>query len=304
MVVIVDNVMNSLAKHTQTETMRIRELVDNSFRKARKSTRCLRYQVMGAFSECARFRRRMLEEEKEWRRHGYNYRDIVRDSWVISATNSVYIAVSKAANTTMKHLIAEHAPSDSFLNGLKDQIHSELASDDTLIHFYVPEGMMRLQDCRLTPNDLAEGTQRCFTVVRHPVDRFVSAWCDKVNSSRATPLKTKLGEFLRQKETFQFSIDDLIAYVEETPSEDMDKHVRPQWACCGAGRISMEMVGKVENLEQDIRSMMEAGLVSESSVGRLKVRNATVRSHRHDLTVSQQRKISKLYTRDFELFEY
>ena len=72
-----------------------------------------------------------------------------------------------------------------------------------------------------------------------------------------------------------FRFDDLIAYVTETATENIDVHVRPQWSCCGAGRIPFEMVGRVESLDRDVPAFIEAGLIAPEKLARLEVRNAT-----------------------------
>lgn len=269
-----------------------------------RSTRYFRYRIKSVFSKKAKFHSRLIAEEQEWRQQGFHHQDISKDGWVIQATGAVYIAVSKSANTTMKHLITEEMPSSDYIRQIKNSFPDNLGSDDTLIHFISPSGMVRLRDMKLTPGDLAEGKRRCFTVVRHPISRFTSAWRDKVATSRSTPLKDKLREFLKCQRDYTLTIDDLVAYVVETPSEDMDKHVRPQWACCGAGRIPFEMVGKVERLKRDIDALCDAGLISAESASRLTVRNASVTHTGQSLTKQQKAVLSCAYARDFEVFDY
>ena len=270
----------------------------------RKSTRLFRWRARSLFSDRAAFRLRMLTEEPDWLADGYTYTDLCNDAWVIRATGSIYLAVSKSANTTMKTLIAEEVPSAKFLAQLKLHTPAELASDDTLIHFYTPAGMARLRDCKLTPGDLANCRKRCFTVVRNPIHRFASAYIDKIASTRITPLKETMWTFRECETGTEISIDDLIAYIAETPTQRIEKHVRPQWSCCGAGRIPITMVGKVESLYNDVQAFAERELITAESARRLTVRNATYRSMDLELSARQKRALTELYAGDFEAFDY
>ena len=269
-----------------------------------KPARLLRYKVLSVFSKRTAFRYRMMCELSEWHENEYEYREIHKDACLIAVTDTVYLPISKSANTAMKYLIAEKCAPAEFLAGLKRQISEEIASEDNLIHFYTPTGVTRLRDLQITLNDLSAGTRRCFTVVRHPLDRFASAYRDKVASNRVTPLKKKLWAFMQRDEGTAITIDDLIAYVSELPILRIDKHVRPQWSCSGAGKIPLTMVGKVENLQSDVRAFADADLISNESADRLRVRNTTERSMSHELTKKQKSVLSNFYSRDFEVFDY
>lgn len=206
---------------------------------------------------------------------------------LIEATGAVYMPVSKAANTTIKHMIAE-----------------EDLADEMSIHWTSPRGLRRLRNTDFTLNDLADGACRCFTVVRDPIERFASAYRDRVVRARDAVLLDALHAFLGHAPDRPVSVDEVIAYVSETPSQKMDEHLRPQWACCGAGRIPFERIGKVESLRQDLESFVAAGLMTPESLGRYAVRNHSGGYAADELTSAQRSRVKRLYERDYALFGY
>ncbi|MCE2523665.1 MAG: sulfotransferase family 2 domain-containing protein [Rhodobacteraceae bacterium] len=245
----------------------------------KRTARLLRYRVASVYSQRAVFRSRMLKEMPEWHRQGYNYWWIHHRARIVEATGAIYFPVPKAANTALKHMITD-----------------EHFSDEHRIHSAVPRGVACLDDRHLTLNDLTTGPTRCFTVVRHPIDRFASAYRNRVTTNQENGLKRSLQTFLNCPEDTSISIDDLIAYVAETQPDVMDQHVCPQWSVCGFGRVPLEMIGKVERLERDVQAFANAGLIEPRSISRLVVRKV--------LSAKQKSAISRLYARDFEVFNY
>ena len=259
----------------------------HSFSKIYRTTRLARYRVKSVFSKRAAYRLRTLQEAPDWRARGYNYGTILGHACVIPATGAVYLPVPKCATIAMNHMIADESPSD---------VQS--------IHRYTPSGVERLPDHGIALNDISPDAYRCFTVVRHPIDRFISAYSNQIATKKIQPLKKSLCAFLNCAHDAVLSVDDLIAYVTETATENIDVHVCPQWSCCGAGRIPFEMVGRVESLDRDVPAFIEAGLIAPEKLARLEVRNATSAHALHDLSQSQKAAISRLYAHDFKMFGY
>ncbi len=220
----------------------------------------------------------------------------------------------------MRHVLQGDKPSDDFIAELRRSERYQdfkkgysgdinLDDDDMLIHFYTPRGVSSVFDSMATLDELVSGSRRFFTVVRHPLKRFLSAWRDKVVLSGDTSLKYALQRFYNREKGVSFSIDDLIVYASEAPLQNMDIHVLPQWSCCGAGRIPFEMIGKVENLRQDVEAFEEAGLIPKGSVDRLRITNTSGNSAAgsagfDSLTQAQISTLTAIYERDFEMFDY
>ena len=269
----------------------------------RNSTRPYRYRFLSNFSERYAKRNKLLLEKEVWETDGYKFSEIMK-AQVVESTGAVYLPVSKAANTTMKYLISNEPQLDEVLEDRFQQSKQQslLASRDMMIHGLYPSGVLSLKVCKLTPNDLAKGTHRCFTVVRHPIERFKSALRDKVLNPRPSDLKNEIAPYV-VKDKSKSVADALIRYIKETPTQLMDSHVCPQWSHSGAGRIPIEMVGKVETLETDVKAFTDAGLIPPESIGKIAVRNAS-NSYEVELTRAQELAIRQLYNRDFEVFGY
>ena len=271
-----------------------------------KLTRPYRYRILSNFSTRYATKNKLFLEREVWEAAGYSFSELLK-ARVIQATGAVYLPVSKAANTTIKYLISNETRLDEILDYRyqNSQEHSFHASRDMLIHYFYPNGVLSLADCQITPDELAKGTRRCFTVVRHPVERFKSALKDKILNPRPSFLKNTIEPFITPSplSCSKSAADALIRYITETPTQLMDCHVCPQWSSTGAGQIPIEMVGKVETLESDVKLFADAGLIAPESVGKYSVRNASD-SYEVELTRIQESAIQRLYYRDFEIFGY
>ena len=249
-----------------------------------------------------------MAERIRWEDAGYCWTSM-RNAIVIVSSGAVYFPITKAANTSIKHALLLE-PWGEALSKLKTMSNYDAArrkerADEMMITTYLDEGLSQSLD-KLhnisTLDDLIDSTQlRHFTVVRNPIDRFVSSWKDKVLSPFTTELKKSLRVFHGDEEATSFSIDELIAYGRHTPISEIESHLKPQWALCGAGRIEL-VIGKVECLQEDFARFADMGLVDYQSVSRLTVRNTT--NITVDLTDEQKRAITAIYERDFELLGY
>ena len=274
----------------------------------RKNTRPFRYKCLSLVSSSYALKYIDLLESDIWHQHGYRYSNI-RDARVIEATGSVYIPIAKAANSTMKILITDQSQFDRILAEYRKLTNYERqqygSNSDALIHLIELNGrpgVSRLMRFQLTPAELAKGCRRCFTVVRNPVDRFKSAWSNKV-LEKQPGLTESLAQFYSRHEDDYYSIDDLIRYIRETPPQFLDDHVCPMWSLCGEGRIPLEMIGRVESLASDVNAFAEAGLITRESANRIDVYNRS-KSEAVELTRKQEFEIRNLYARDFEVFGY
>ena len=296
--------IKALRKPTRQVRYKYLGFVLKPYNDFRKSSRQVRYKYLGFVSKRYADKYQDLIEADAWIRQGYRYSSIQNRAIVILATGSVYLPIGKAANTAMKIALTDEPNIDHVLDAAFQNLNHQELSPDTLIHHVEPTGLSSLKECQLNPNDLAKGMRRCFTVVRNPIDRFKSAWSDKVaGEGRRSSLTDSIDRFYNRYKYDGYSIDQLITYIKETPLQFVDGHVCPQWSACGAGRIPFEMVGKVESLESDVRAFAEAGLITRESANRISVRNAS-NSEAVKLTRKQESQIRMLYAHDFEIFGY
>ena len=90
-----------------------------------------------------------------------------------------------------------------------------------------------------------------FSIVRHPCDRMLSCWVQKVNSvdpifCRALGIQPKL------------PFADFVQQMCQLPDQQLDLHVRPQWwyVTDGTGVNICDHIIKLENLAVDLLKLM------------------------------------------------
>lgn len=155
-------------------------------------------------------------------------------------------------------------------------------------------------------------SHKSFTFVRHPVDRLESAFRDFV-TERRNPLHIYHTEQLRnfgcaeeRSEGDNFSA--FLEYVEachEASRIRTDRHWRLQVDNIGWGRFQYDYIGKVETLEQDLRTFLTmAGINKEATESVTNIRKNSSRITERIASRSQVDRIRALYAEDFEAFGY
>lgn len=129
-----------------------------------------------------------------------------------------------------------------------------------------------------------------FAVVRHPLDRLVSAFADKVlhGASGLTPDWQTLRHF-----------PDFVHRVVQTPPETLNEHMRPQ--SCLLGRMPFDCFLRFERLPEDWRLVQERTGVKQP----LLKRNASVhQAFRDYFDDALAREAAAYYAEDFRRFAY
>ena len=159
----------------------------------------LRFAAGAPFSRAYRGRLRWLLETREWEAQGVAAADLRRKALVVPGTGAIYLAVSKAANTSLSFIL-------STKRGVNESnVHKKR---------FAP---LRLVDTGRTLGDLAEGADQIFTFVRHPIARFWSAFTDKIVNARK---KAPTGGRRRRRHDPLAGLvtpEDLIEYIANTP---------------------------------------------------------------------------------------
>lgn len=152
-----------------------------------------------------------------------------------------------------------------------------------------------------------------FGFVRHPTERFMSAfrdfWLLRRNSWRyrhARPMR-RFGYDPAQPP--ERNLDVFIDYVARSLAVSplyADRHWRKQVHNLAYGRIDYDLIGRTERLESDMRKVLEsAGIPAGDLLSILTRRdNNTDSAPPLDPTPAQRRKIEALYADDFETFGY
>lgn len=148
---------------------------------------------------------------------------------------------------------------------------------------------------------LTSGSTFRFTFVRHPIDRLVSAYSDKIVRVRymRAQIQELLGERVDPDATVPF--DMFMAALTIQEPLQMDPHWRPQHLNIMHGLIESDFIGRLENFDEDIAVVKQrAGLPDVPVEVRNQQRHADVFTDRRYL----KRVAEKIYARDFELFGY
>jgi hypothetical protein len=138
-----------------------------------------------------------------------------------------------------------------------------------------------------------------FTVVRHPVERALSAWRNKCH-----PKGTNLTHHMR-KMGFR-SGENLESFVEtlsKWPARSMDEHVMPQSELLVHTRDWPVQVFKFESLRSDWKTIVDEIRSRGGSIPtELSLRGASVRKEENSLHVIEQ--LNHIYKEDFVKFCY
>lgn len=128
-----------------------------------------------------------------------------------------------------------------------------------------------------------------FAFVRNPVDRFISAYKDKVLNQNYFLFRKD--EHSRMKELSHF-----LDYVEQLDIENCDEHLRAQ--CALIDTRHLDFLGYFENFSEDFDYLARSiGMQYE----KLKTMNKSGKSN-FELSDNERSRIEQIYHKDLELF--
>ncbi|XP_069989147.1 carbohydrate sulfotransferase 11 isoform X1 [Penaeus vannamei] len=229
---------------------------------------------------------------------------------------TVYCYVPKVACTNWKRMMM-------ILSGRTNK------TDPLAIRSYVPhvEGVLpRLSSSRMTSSLLHHKlrTYTKFLFVRHPVERLVSAYRNKlvINSTSAADFKRRYGIKILKKfrkgdavqnisktghgVTFAEFVSYLIEKRHESP-QSMNEHWAPYVELCHPCFIKYNIIGKYETLEEDAEYVLrKIGAPPSLHFPPLVTSKTTalVEAHMNTLTPELRKKLYNAYQLDFKLFGY
>jgi len=216
---------------------------------------------------------RWYEEAAEWNERGVPTR-ILRNAVLVAETGSVYFPVAKAANSSMRAMIA----------------------GDSAWQPIITAG--------ITLNDIALGKIPTFTVVRHPVERFWSAYADKIVRKIKEPdakLVIQVRDALGLSTTDTIRPEQMLDFLESQSFSAMDQHFLPQWYCTGIRHLPISFIGRVENLSADIAELVQRNLLPP----RVSTFPHLNRSEGKSLIDPKlQQRVVSFYEQDFATFGY
>lgn len=196
-----------------------------------------------------------------------------------------YLPVPKAANTSIRIALLPLCGADAGALKRPSKVHKFEALNKS----QAVEGYPGLDE-----------DAYIFTVVRHPAERLLSAWKNKVRSMRDFGPAKAIG--LRP----WMSFDAFLETIASVPKEMLDSHFRMQSLLLSEPLKAPKVkVIKMENLDEDwpaISSQIETR--SGIALGPLESFNVTGAAEAHRFTKRQRHLIEYCHGADFENFGY
>lgn len=245
-----------------------------------------------------------------------NKRTTFHQMFVDRTHSLTWCKVPKAASTSWLHAFLE-------LAGVQDVASKDMAGKHALLREKYP----------LLTNSLLKRimpTTMKFMVVRHPFERVLSAYRDKLENSERD-LKDRGGYYYaiygkrivkayrkpsssddhnynNQKEpTFR----EFIQYLLDTDVEEYDEHWRPIFLLCTPCHVRFDIIAKMETLSRDADFILyHRGLSNTVNVewshrtDQSQKTSDVVKSYYSQLTSSEVKQLYYKYLPDFLMFEY
>lgn len=165
-------------------------------------------------------------------------------------------------------------------------------------------------DTILARRDMSD--YKTFTFVRHPIDRLESAFRNFVIEGRNNEVVHHAAGFEKfgcsKDKSESDNFDAFLDYVEasfEISRIRTDRHWRLQVDNIGLGRFSYDFIGRVENLQDDMRKLFTMAGVDDQAIEQaIYIRKNASRTSGRIANKAQCARIRKLYAADFEAFGY
>jgi hypothetical protein len=255
-------------------------------RELRRRTAVLRCAAAAPFSAERRTRLAWLRESPRWRTAGIPVLDVVKALFHVEETGSFYIPIQKAGCTSMTTAIRQGTDA-----GSKGAVATESPCWRNPLHL----------GC--VPEDFRSGARRAFTVVRHPVDRFWSAYNHLVVQGGDDRIGFVVRESLRLSPQRPLTPDLLLDYVGSQPIDDLYFAFRPQFAISGVEMLPIRFA-RLENLVDDLGQLLAEGFLPRDFLGRVSKLNVRNSVEVHERYRSLDRRVAAVYGRDMAVFGY
>lgn len=146
----------------------------------------------------------------------------------------------------------------------------------------------------------------CFTFVRNPYSRLLSAYLDKLVSQVGKPKYAKIrSKILKTQKKTELSFNDFVSFL-ETDGLFSDPHWCPQYSLIPIPLDLLAYIGKVEQLHDDLGELIPKifnieykGLVLREE-GRQRAKEKSSHFYNEELI----ERVFNLYRKDFEYFGY
>lgn len=209
----------------------------------------------------------------------------------------VYVVTPKVGTTTIKHrlnlLEIKGTPIDPDRIPLHPSLHQSI-----LIRPY--QLSTELLELALWSKDYFR-----FAFVRHPFERLLSAYLDKIYNGK--PEKKLVSKYLKQDIDEDISFEQFIEYLEYIRDEDkkLDPHWRPQFSILRPDIINYNLIGKMDSFEEDFAKLNAyLGNKLDCSVSKTPHKTGARAQLNEFFTSDIKKRVIDLYQPDFDYFEF
>lgn len=217
----------------------------------------------------------------------------------------LYCPISKVANTSIKSCLFQAellacGPTRYARPFDRYEVHDMLFGP-LLYPYQLPTGQLR--------RVLSGPDFKRILFVRHPADRLVSCFLDRIQDPLSVPYRT-IARALHASEPADISFDAFVSVIGEQSIVDMNPHWRPMYdeACCDS--IAYDTVLRFEDMPHALGTLLEE-LYPPRVTAQIDIatnispaRTDASRRAAEFLTSDVTRKLAKIYAKDFEHFGY
>jgi hypothetical protein len=222
------------------------------------------------------------------------------DTWidVLPRHRLIYVSIPKAASTTIRSILSEiqtssKPPSEQVLYKRRcSGLLSPTLAGLTVFHQMV-----------------SSAETLCFTFVRNPYARLVSAWSNKIAGKPLSPGDPYIDLYLdkhpevRQSQPVQsLSFTAFVHFVRETIDERADPHWDRQVTCTSMPGIKLDLIGRVETFEKDFATVLQHARKSSIKLPRLNRSGSSNWQRYYSAELADI--VYRLYEQDFDAFRY
>lgn len=135
-----------------------------------------------------------------------------------------------------------------------------------------------------------------FAFVRNPFDRLVSCYASKVVNRK---------DFAQDEKWNNVSFDQYVRMVCQLPTDRMDIHFRPQhtFIADSDGKLLVDFLGRLENIESDIRTVFERAGFPDSFILRRRFRSSRDQ-YRNYYSEQTSKLVEERFKTDLQLLDY
>ena len=228
-----------------------------------------------------RFLRRWVEDLATERRDPKDWLCLRIDG---QGRSAIYVPVPKAANTSIRYALLP--------------CFSDHPDENADIHHHPDMPTMSLWE----QMQIMDEETFLFTVVRHPAERILSTYRNKMGRGRYFGHAARLG----MNKTISF--DEFLKTLLRVPPHALDSHFKPQALLLGYALNQPNLsIYKSESIDDDWKGIASKifGMTGRNPLKTLDRLNATIKSNLgSEFTKPQRLMIEHLYHEDFSLFGY